>query len=104
MALLLEPIEERDSASGLQRRIRMGVAMAVLMTAVMGILSWRIARSGDEDADWVAHTYDVTGNLPEFTSAYFDDVETGARGFALTDKTNSLAPTSVAAVDATGRT
>jgi PAS domain S-box-containing protein len=88
---VLDKIEETDSEAALRRRVRVGVAVAVLMTAVMGLLSWRIARQATEDADWVAHTYDVTGTL-ELTFRHFDDVETGARGFALTGQEQFLEP------------
>ena len=40
---LLDKMEETDGEGQLRRRVRTGVAVAVLMTAAMGILSWRIA-------------------------------------------------------------
>ena len=99
-APLLEPVkggrlpdspEEADNEAWLRRRVRLGIAAAVLMTAVMGVLSWRIAHQATLDADWVAHTYDVTGTL-ELTLRHLDDVETAARGFALTGQDQFLEP------------
>jgi PAS domain S-box-containing protein len=88
---VLDKIEETDSEAALRRRVWVGVAVAVLMTVVMGVLSWQIARQSTKDADWVAHTYDVTRTL-ELTLRHFDDVETGARGFALTGQEQFLEP------------
>jgi PAS domain S-box-containing protein len=87
----LDSPEETDNEARLRRRIRLGIAAAVLMTAVMGVLSWRIAHQATQDAEWVAHTYEVTGTL-ERTLRHLDDVESGARGFALTGEVSFLEP------------
>jgi PAS domain S-box-containing protein len=67
------------------------VVVAILQTAMMGILSWRISQRAAEDAAWVAHTYNVTATL-ELTLRNLDDVETGARGFVLTGQDRFLEP------------
>ena len=67
------------------------VAVAVLLIGMMGILSWQISQRSAEDAASVAHTYNVTGEL-ELTLRNLDDVETGARGFALTGLDRFLEP------------
>jgi PAS domain S-box-containing protein len=58
---------------------------------MVGILSWRISQRAAEDAAWVAHTYNVTATL-ELTLRNLDDLETGARGFALTGQDRLLEP------------
>jgi CHASE3 domain sensor protein len=67
------------------------VVVAMLLTGMVGILSWRISQRATEDAAWVAHTYNVTATL-ELTLRNLDDVETGARGFALTGQDRLLEP------------
>jgi two-component system, sensor histidine kinase and response regulator len=67
------------------------VVVAVLLIGMMGVLSWRISRRSAEDAAWVAHTYNVSAAL-ELTLRNLDDVETGARGFALTGLDRFLEP------------
>ena len=57
--------------------------MAVLITGLMSFLSWRSTRIAANDSDWVAHTYAVMEKL-ETMSADVVEVETSARGFALT--------------------
>jgi signal transduction histidine kinase len=88
---LLNQIEEPKTEAQLLRQIRVSVAVAISVTAAMGIISWRTAHQAAEDADWVAHTYEVTGTL-ELTLRNLDDVETGARGFALTGQGQFLEP------------
>jgi PAS domain S-box-containing protein len=56
-----------------------------------GILSWRISQRAAEDAAWVVHTFNVTAGL-ELTLRNLDDVETGARGFALSGQDRFLEP------------
>lgn len=80
---MLNQIEEPKTEARLLRQIRASVALAIFVTSAMGIISWRTAHQAAEDADWVAHTYEVTGML-ELTLRNLDDVETGALGFALT--------------------
>ena len=67
------------------------VVVAIVLTGMAGILSWRISQRAREDAAWVAHTYNVTGEL-ELTLRNLNDVETGARGFALTGQDWFLEP------------
>lgn len=86
---------ERVQDSPVEEALRLwgvaGVALAVLLTGVMGFLSWRGAAKAAEDADWVAHTHAVMGRL-ETTLADTVDVETGARGFVVTDAEVFLEP------------
>jgi signal transduction histidine kinase len=65
--------------------------VAALLTSFMGFLSWRSTRLAAEDADKVAHTYAVLGTL-DATLKHTTDVETAARGFALTGEEPLLAP------------
>src|SRR3982074_3353305 len=70
-----------DQAWG--RWVAAGVASAVLLTGFMGFMSLRSARRASEDADWVAHTHAVETSLTT-TLEHAIDIETGARGFAVT--------------------
>src|ERR1051325_2510524 len=75
----------KRNASGedsLRRRVTTGVVVAVLLTIVLGVLSWRNAEQAARDADWVAHTQEVLTTL-EVTVKHMDNVETSGRGFAL---------------------
>ena len=80
---LLNAVEEPETEARLRRLVKGGVAGAVLLTGLLGLLSWRMAVQAAEDADWVAHAHDVSATL-ELTLRHLVDVETGARGFALT--------------------
>ena len=62
----------------------------MLLTGLLGLLSWRRQQSAD-DADWVAHTHEVSTTL-ELTLRHLVDVETGGRGFALTGDEPFLEP------------
>jgi PAS domain S-box-containing protein len=97
---LPDQIKEMDNEARLRRRVWVSVTVAVLMTGLMGTISWRIANQATEDADWVARTYEVTGML-ELALRHLDDIETGARGFALTGQSQFLDPYN-SALNATG--
>jgi PAS domain S-box-containing protein len=88
---LLDHIEEPVTEARLRRRVKVGTAAAVLLTGLMGLLSWRMARQATEDADWVAHTHEVSTAL-ELTLRHLVDVETGGRGFALSGSQDFLEP------------
>ena len=88
---LLGRIEEPRAEAVLRRRVAVGFAVAVLLTGLMGLLSWRNAQQAAEDAAWIAHTHEVMTTL-EATFRHLDDVETGARGFALTGNEQFLQP------------
>jgi hypothetical protein len=50
--------------------------VAFLLTMLLSSLSWRTSRRAAEDADWVAHTHEVSTAL-EVTLRHLVDVETG---------------------------
>ncbi len=75
----------------LQRIASWGVALAALLLASMGLLSWHNAQKSEQEADWVAHTHLVSATL-EQTLRHLLDVETGVRGFALTGESAFLQP------------
>jgi signal transduction histidine kinase/CHASE3 domain sensor protein len=84
-------VEEPETEARLRRLVKGGVAGAVLLTGLLGLLSWRMAVQAAEDADWVAHAHNVSAAL-ELTLRHLVDVETGARGFALTGHDPFLEP------------
>ena len=67
----------------LRRRVIIGFILAVLLTGLIGFLSWRSARLAAQEADLVAHTHAVMGTL-DVTVEHAIELETSARGFALT--------------------
>jgi PAS domain S-box-containing protein len=75
----------------LRRRVTVGFVVAVLLTGLLGLLSWHDAHRAAEDADWVAHTHEVLTTL-ELTLRHLLDVETGGRGFALAGEEKFLEP------------
>ena len=87
----VDAVEEPETEPRLRRLVKGGVAAAVLLTGLLGLLSWRMAVQAAEDADWVAHAHDVSATL-ELTLRHLVDVETGARGFALTGHEPFLEP------------
>jgi hypothetical protein len=40
----------------LRTKARTGFAVAIILTCLLGLLSWRMAQQATEDAKWVAHT------------------------------------------------
>ncbi len=88
---LLNTMEEPETEVRQRKLVKAGVAGAVLLTGLLGMLSWRIALQAAEDVDWVAHSHEVSATL-ELTLRHLTDVETGARGFALTGHEPFLEP------------
>jgi PAS domain S-box-containing protein len=84
---LKEPKTER----WMRRRTILGLVVAILVTALLGFLSWSSAQQSAKDADWVAHTHAVSTKL-ELTLRHLVDVETGERGFDLTGMVSFLEP------------
>jgi PAS domain S-box-containing protein len=87
----LDQIRKPESNARLGRLAHACIVAAILLTGMIGILSWRISERAAQDAAWVAHTYNVIATL-ELTLRNLDDVETGARGFALTGQDRFLEP------------
>lgn len=88
---LLNRIDEPQEEKLIRRRVKAGFAVAVLLTILLSALSWRASQQAAADADWVAHTHQVSTTL-ESTLRHLDDVETGGRGFALTGHEPFLGP------------
>jgi PAS domain S-box-containing protein len=81
----------KESTARSRRLAHACVVVAIVLTGMAGILSWRISERAAEDAAWVVHTFNVTAGL-ELTLRNLDDVETGARGFALSGQDRFLEP------------
>ncbi|MGA9528638.1 MAG: PAS domain S-box protein [Terriglobales bacterium] len=88
---LLDRIEEPPAEKKLRAKVRAGFAFAIVLTSLLGLLSWRMARQSAADAAWVAHTHEVSTAI-EATLRHLVDIETGARGFALTGNIPFLEP------------
>src|SRR5258708_5106587 len=67
----------------LRRGVTVGFVMALLVTGFMGFLTWRTRQRASSEADLVAQTYAVMGDL-EATLQHVIEVETSARTFGLT--------------------
>lgn len=84
-------IEEATTEGWLRRRASLGLAVAIIVTTLLGFLSWYNAQQSAVDADWVAHTHEVSTKL-ELALRHLVDVETGERGFVLTGIVSFLEP------------
>ncbi len=78
---LLNRIEEPAEDAHLRRKMTFALAFAILLTGLLGFLSWRDAQRATETVEWVAHTHEVMTAL-ESVLRHSLDVETGGRGFA----------------------
>ena len=87
----LDRIEEPQSDAQLRAKAKAGFVLAIGLTGVLGFLSWRMAQQTAEDAAWVAHSQEVSATLA-VTLRHIVDVESGARGFALTGSEPFLEP------------
>ncbi|MFY9948278.1 MAG: PAS domain S-box protein [Candidatus Sulfotelmatobacter sp.] len=88
---LMDRAEQPESERWLRRKVSGAFAVALLLTGLLGLLSWHNAQHAAEDAEWVAHTHEVSTTL-ELTLRHLLDVETGGRGFALTGDQQFLEP------------
>jgi PAS domain S-box-containing protein len=77
--------------TGLRRRITGGLVIAILLTILIGSLSWRNAQAAADDADRVTHSYAVIGAL-ERTAKDLIEVEASARSSAVTGEDSWLTP------------
>jgi PAS domain S-box-containing protein len=88
---LLEEREEPEAEARLRWWAKAAVTVAVLLTVLLSLFSWRAAQQAAETADWVAHTHEVMTVL-ESALRHSLDVETGGRGFAETGSVPFLEP------------
>jgi PAS domain S-box-containing protein len=88
---LLNRIEEPAGDVQLRRKVTVGLTFAILLTGLLGVLSWRVAQQAGEDSDWAARAHEVSTAL-EATLLHRLDVETGGRGFAETGSEPFLEP------------
>jgi PAS domain S-box-containing protein len=88
---LLEEKEEAETEARLRRWAKAALAVAVILTVLLSLLTWRAARQATETVDWVAQTQEVMTVL-ESLLRHSLDVETGGRGFAETGSVPFLEP------------
>ena len=84
-------VQELPADASLRRKVTLAFAFAVLLTSLLGFLSWRVAQRAAEDASWVSHTHEVMTML-EATVQHLVEVETAGRVFALTEHEVFLEP------------
>jgi PAS domain S-box-containing protein len=74
----------------LRRKVTAGFVVAVLLTIFIGIAAWRGTRREEQDAYWIAHTYEVMETIQR-TSRHMIQASTTARAFALSGQEPLLA-------------
>src|SRR5476649_2070570 len=82
--------KERDKAL-IRSVILFALWVPLTFTLVLAYLAYQGQRSRDTDFQWVSHTVQVKDQLEKVLSL-LTDVETGQRGYLLTENTNFLAP------------
>jgi PAS domain S-box-containing protein len=73
----------------LRRKVIGGVIVAVLLTVCLSFVSWHGARRAEQDAYWVAHTYEVMATIKGMSRDVLE-TETSARAFALSGQESVL--------------
>jgi PAS domain S-box-containing protein len=85
------PDQGSANETRLKRRVTIAVTVAVLLMALLGLLSWQMSLLAAQDSDRIVHTYQASRML-QLALRHADDVETGVRGFALTGVDQFLEP------------
>jgi PAS domain S-box-containing protein len=75
----------------IERRITLGLAIALAILVVNALVSYRAARRLIDNDHWVSHTHEVLAQL-ETTLSTITDAETEQRGYLLTGDDSHLAP------------
>ena len=75
----------------IERRITLGLAIALAILVVNALVSYRAARRLIDNDHWVSHTHEVLAQL-ETTLSTITDAETEQRGYLLTGDDTHLAP------------
>ncbi len=86
-----EEMQEPATEARLRRWANASFAAAVMLTVLLGLLSWYGAQQAAKTADWVAYTHKVMTVL-ESALRHSLDMETAGRGFAETGSVQYLAP------------
>ena len=79
----------------LEKNIQAGFAISLAILAIVAVLSFRNILQQVKGADWVAHTYQVMGEMHKLTVELVD-AETGQRGYIITGDERFLDPYSSA--------
>ena len=73
------------------RRMQLGSALALVIFAVLSVVSYRAVSDLREGYYWVRHTHEVIEELEALLSS-MQDIETGYRGYALVGEEKMLEP------------
>ncbi|GEA86715.1 methyl-accepting chemotaxis protein [Cellulomonas cellasea] len=82
------------------RRLVAGYAVALVLLAVIGVVSFTNTQKLVENSGWVAHTHQVLNGTDAILSS-LKDAETGQRGYLITGVDGYLAPYTAAQADVT---
>jgi PAS domain S-box-containing protein len=91
LSRLLNRFDEPAAVAHLRRKMALAFAAALLLTCVLALWSWHNVRRSEEDAGWVSHTQEVLKTL-QAAVRHLMEVESGARGFALSGHDPLLQP------------
>ena len=80
---------ELGPKSGLNRKMRLAFASAMLTLLVVGAISYRDMVVSRESARWVSHSYEVLESIHNLVFAV-ESIGSNAHGFALTGKESYL--------------